>query len=165
MRLKRVKHKIESSQIEVLAWNSGFNVLAWSPENCWICYLEPKLKSSLYQWVWNVWTSLETLFRKMSCSVMCSFRRHFFFFFFFFFLYCSGFCHTLKWNSQGPLHKKRIFTKALRNTSISGLLASLKNLWWLFHENWRWQWWLQWYLTAWFKGNNAIPSARSHVET
>lgn len=60
----------------------------------------------------------KTLLRKMSCRrVMCSFLRHF-----------------LK---VSTLHKKKIFTKALRNTSINGLLASLKNLWWLFHENWR----------------------------
>ena len=33
--------------------------------------------------------------------LLCTFTSFSFFYFIFYFLYCSGFCHTLKWNSHG----------------------------------------------------------------
>ena len=103
-------------------------------------------KLSLYQWVWNAWTSLENITQEdelLQCYVQLSQTR------------LKG-VYTAQ---KEDLHQ------GFNKYEHKWITSPLKNLWWLFHENWRWQWWLQWHLTAWLKGNNAIPSARSQVET
>ena len=59
-------------------------------------YFRQNLPFWISEFVW-----LDLSFITSTLMLLCSMSIHIIFFFIFYFLYCSGFCHTLKWNSHG----------------------------------------------------------------